>query len=79
METVADFLFLGSKITADGDCNHESERCLLLEIKAMTNLSSVQFSSVTQSPLTLCNPMNHSTNLYSVLKSRHIVCRQISI
>ena len=38
VETVADFSFLGSKITADGDCNHEIKRCLLLERKIMTNL-----------------------------------------
>ena len=38
METGRDFLFLGSKITADGDCSHEIKRCLLLERKAMTNL-----------------------------------------
>ena len=37
-ETVADFIFLGSKITADGDCSHEIRRCLLLERKAMANL-----------------------------------------
>ena len=41
VETVRDFLFLGSKITADCDCSHEIERCLLLERKAMTNLDSV--------------------------------------
>ena len=41
METVADFIFLDSKITADGDCNHEIERCLLLGRKAMTNLESI--------------------------------------
>ena len=41
METVADFIFLGSKITADGDCSLESKRCLLLGRKAMTNLDSV--------------------------------------
>ena len=41
METVADFIFLGSKITADGDCNHEIKRCLLLGRKVMTNLDSV--------------------------------------
>ena len=41
METVADFIFLGSKITADGDCNHEIKRCLLLGRKAMTNLDSI--------------------------------------
>ena len=38
METVTDFIFLGSKITADGDCSHEIKRCLLLGRKAMTNL-----------------------------------------
>ena len=41
METVRDFIFLGSKITADGDCSHEIKRCLLLERKAMTNLDSI--------------------------------------
>ena len=40
METVIDFIFLGSRITADGDCNHEIERHLLLGIKAMTNIDS---------------------------------------
>ena len=40
-ETVADFIFLGSKITADGDCSHEIERCLLLGRKAMTNLFNI--------------------------------------
>ena len=39
METVRDFLFLGSKITADGDCSHEIKRCLLLGRKAVTNLN----------------------------------------
>ena len=41
METVADFIFLGSKITADGDCNHKIKRHLLLERKVMTNLDSI--------------------------------------
>ena len=41
VEAVIDFLFLGSKITADGDCSHEIERHLLLERKAMTNLHSI--------------------------------------
>jgi len=40
-ETVSDFIFLGSKITADGDCSHEIKRCLLLERKVMTNLDSI--------------------------------------
>ena len=41
METVTDFIFLCSKITADGDCSHEIKRCLLLGRKAMTNLDSI--------------------------------------
>ena len=41
METVTDFILLGSKITADGDCSHESKRCLLLGRKIMTNLDSI--------------------------------------
>ena len=41
VETVADFIFLGSKITADGDCSHEIKRCLLLGKKVMTNLDSI--------------------------------------
>ena len=41
MATVTDFIFLGSKITADGDCSHEIERCLLLGGKAMINLDSI--------------------------------------
>ena len=40
-ETVSDFIFLGSKITADGGCSHEIERCLLLGKKVMTNLDSI--------------------------------------
>ena len=44
MEIVTDFIFLGSKITVDGDCSHEIRRHLLLGRKAMTNFSSVQFS-----------------------------------
>ena len=45
METVADFIFLGSKITADGDCNHEIKGCLLFGRQAMTDFSSVQLLS----------------------------------
>ena len=41
METVTDFIFLGSKITADGDCNHEIKRCLLLGRKTMTNQDTI--------------------------------------
>jgi len=41
VETVSDFIFWGSKITADGDCSHEVKRCLLLGSKVMTNLDSI--------------------------------------
>ena len=41
VETVADFIFLGSKITADGECSHEIKRCLLLRRKAMTTMDSI--------------------------------------
>ena len=41
METVTDFIFLGSKVTADGDCSHEIKRCLRLGRKVMTNLGSI--------------------------------------
>ena len=41
METVTDFIFWGSRITADGDCSHEIQRCLLLERKVMTNLDNI--------------------------------------
>ena len=49
VEAVTDFIFGGSKITMDRDCRHEIKRCLLLGRKAMTNISSVQLSSVAQS------------------------------
>ena len=73
VEIVSDFIFLGSKITPDGDCSHEIKRCLLLGRKVMTNLDSILksrditlptkvhlVSSVTQSCLTPCDPMNYS-------------------
>ena len=41
METVSDLIFMGSKITADGDCSHEMKRCLLIRRKVMTNLDSI--------------------------------------
>ena len=50
VETVTDFIFLGSKITADGDCSHDIQRCLLLGKKAMTNLDSVLNSRDITSP-----------------------------
>ena len=48
VETVADFIFWGSKITADGDCSHKIKRCLFLGRKVTTNLSSVQLPSHVQ-------------------------------
>ena len=50
METVTDFIFLGYKITADGDCSHEIKRHLLLERKVMTNLDSILKSRDTTLP-----------------------------
>ena len=50
METVSDFIFWGSKITADGDCSHEIKRCLPLGRKAMTNLDSILKSRDTTVP-----------------------------
>ena len=47
METVRDFIFLGFKITVDGDCSHEIKRCLLLGKKAMTNLDVLKSRDIT--------------------------------
>ena len=46
LAAVIDFIFLGSKVTGDGDCSHEIKRCLLLEKKAMTNLDSIQKAQI---------------------------------
>ena len=54
METVRDFIFLGSKITADGDCSHKNKRCLLLGRKAMTNLDSIFKSRDITLPTKVC-------------------------
>ena len=54
VETVADFIFLGSKITADGNCSHEIKRCLLLERKVMTNLDSILKSRDITLPTKVC-------------------------
>ena len=53
-ETVADFIFLGSKITADGDCSHEIKRRLLLGRKVMTNLDSIFESRDVTLPTKVC-------------------------
>ena len=54
METVTDFIFLGFKITVDGDCSHEIKRCLLLGKKAMTNLDSILKSRDETLPTKFC-------------------------
>ena len=54
VETVADFIFGGSKITADGDCSHEIKRCLLLGRKVMTNLDSILKSRDITLPTKVC-------------------------
>ena len=54
VETVADFIFLVSKITADGDCSHEIKRCLLLGRKAMTNLDRILESRDITLPTRVC-------------------------
>ena len=54
VEAVTDFIFLGFKITADGDCSHEIKRCLLLGRKAMTNLDSILKSRDIPLPTKVC-------------------------
>ena len=54
VETVTDFIFLGSKINADGDCSHETKRCLLLGRKVMTNLDSILKSRDITLPMKVC-------------------------
>ena len=54
VETVADFIFMGSKITMDGDCSHEIKRCLLLRRKVMTNLDSILKSRDITLPIKVC-------------------------
>ena len=58
METVTDFIFLGSKITADGDCSHEIKRCFLRR-KAMTNLDSILKSRDITLPAKVCNSQSY--------------------
>ena len=70
METVTDFIFLGSKITADGDCSHEIKRCLLLARTAMTNLESILKSR----DITLLTVSYSQSNGFS---SRHVWIREL--
>ena len=73
METVADFIFLGSKITADGDCSHEIKRRLLLERKVMTKLDSIlQSIDITLSTkLHLVKAMLFSSSHVWMLEAEH--------
>ena len=64
-ETVADFIFLCSKITADGDCSHETQKCLLLGRKAMTNLAAAAAKSLQSCPI-LCDPTDSSPSGSSI-------------
>ena len=80
VETVTDFIFLGSKITVDGDCSHQIKRCLLLGRKAMTNLNGVLKSRNITLPIKVCivKAMVFSVVLYgceswTIKKSEH--CR----
>ena len=58
VETMTDFIFLGSKVSADGDCSHEIKRCLLFGRKAMTNLLLLLLLLLLQSCPTLCDPID---------------------
>ena len=64
MATVRDFIFLGSKITADGDCSHEIKRCLPLERKAMTNLDSILKSRDITDKVCIVNAMFYPVVMY---------------
>ena len=62
MATVTDFIFLNSKITADGDCSHKIKRCLLLGRKAMTNLDSILKSRDITLPTKVCQSYDFSSS-----------------
>ena len=72
MKTVTEFIFLGSKITADGDCSHEIKRCLLLGRKAVTDLAAAAAKSLQSCP-TLCDSIDSSSpdsSVPGILQSR---------
>ena len=78
METVTDFIFLGSKITADGDHSHEIKRCLLLGRKAMTNLFSILKSKDITLPTKVCLVkaifslvVNYGCESWTIKKTEH--------
>ena len=64
METVTDLSFLGSKITADGECSYEIKRCLLLGRKAMTNLDSILKSIIFLTKVSLVKPVVFPVVMY---------------
>ena len=81
LETVSDFIFLGSKITADGDCGHEIKRCLLLGRKAITNLGSVFKTRDTTLPINVrivngvvCPAVMYGCESWTLKKAK---CRRI--
>ena len=73
VETVADFIFGGSKITADSDCNHEIKRCLLLGRKAMTNLDHILKSRDITLPTKVClvKAMVFPCESWTIKKAEH--------
>ena len=73
VETVSDFIFLGSKITADGDCSHEIKRCLLLRRKVMTSLDSILKSRDITLPIKvrLVKAMVFPVVMYWTVKAEH--------
>ena len=80
VETVSDFIFLGSKITADGDCCHEIKRCLLLGRKVMTNLDSILKSRDITLPTKVClvKAMVFPVVLYGCESRKKAVWRKLS-
>ena len=78
LETVSDFIFLGSKITADGDCSHEIKRCLLLGRKVMTNLDSIFKSRDVTLPtkvrlvkVMVLPVVRHGCESWTIMKAEH--------
>ena len=71
VETVADFIFLGSKITADGDCSHEIERCLLLGTEAMTNSDITLLTKVCAVKAMVLAVVMYGCERWTIMKAEH--------